>query len=97
MMQDWITGLIVVSAFWTVAMRYAPKAVKRAIRSRLARTAQRVGWRGLALKLQAEAANAAKGCSDGCSSCGACSPPGQAVPPQRAIPIKVQKEPASHC
>jgi hypothetical protein len=94
-MQHWIVALIVGYAFWAVAARYAPKALKRALRSRLARVARRYGWDRLALRLQTEAANGTAGCADGCGSCGACAtdvPVATTETSQRVIPIKVESQ-----
>lgn len=69
-MQEWIVGLIVACAFFAVARRYMPKALRRAMRARLAPAARRFGWNSLAARLAA--AEQAASCSDGCGSCGGC-------------------------
>jgi predicted ABC-type sugar transport system permease subunit len=72
MMQEWIVGLIVVVAAWTVAKRYAPGAVRSAIRAGAAAVARRAGLSGWADRLQSTPA-ASSSCGDGCGSCGGCS------------------------
>lgn len=70
-MQEAVVGLIVVCAFWAVAKRYLPKAVRRAIRSQSVRMAKRLGWHRIADQLSA-AEEKGGSCSDGCGSCGGC-------------------------
>lgn len=70
-MQEAIVGVIVVCAVWAVARRYAPKAVKRSLRTRMAAAFRQRGWHRAAQRLEQEA-KPASGCGDGCSSCGSC-------------------------
>jgi hypothetical protein len=72
MMQEWIVGLIVVFAAWTVAKRYAPKAVRRAMRAGAGAVARRAGLNRWADRLQSAPAASAS-CDDGCGSCGGCA------------------------
>lgn len=70
-MQETIVGLVVICAFWAVAKRYLPKAVRRAIRSQSVRMAKRLGWHRIAERLSAAGEKDGL-CSDGCGSCGGC-------------------------
>jgi hypothetical protein len=69
MMQEIVVGLIVAVAALVVARRYAPKAVKRAIRVGAVRAARTLGWNSLAARL-AQQAEAGASCGGGCGNCG---------------------------
>jgi hypothetical protein len=71
MMQEWIVAVIVGYAFWIIAKRYAPKSVQKLLRTRTERIVKRLGWAGLARKLEAKTATASS--TDGCGACGDCS------------------------
>lgn len=78
-MQEAVVGLVVAYAFWAVARRYLPKAMRRAIRSWSVRIAKRLGWHRLADRLSA-AKEKGGSCSDGCGSCGGCGTDASAKP-----------------
>ena len=71
-MQELLVGLIVAYAAWAVVARYAPKALKRAVRGQLARM-----FRGMGLQKAADYFGRdpqSSDCSSGCGSCGGCGP-----------------------
>jgi hypothetical protein len=72
MMQQVLVALIVACAFFAVARRYMPRALRQMLRRRIAHAASRLGWHGVARKLET-AAPAAPSCADGCDTCGGCS------------------------
>jgi hypothetical protein len=71
MMQQLAVILIVMCAAWTVARRYAPAPVRRAVRGWTVRAAKRLGWTAIAARMEAKAAPAAS-CGSGCGACGSC-------------------------
>jgi hypothetical protein len=76
MMQEAIVAIIVIAAAWVVAKRYAPKAIRRALRGLVVVIARRLGWSGLASKFVAEPE---PDCADGCGACSGCSPTDAAI------------------
>lgn len=92
-MQEWIVGAIVVCAFWAVAKRYLPKAVRKGIRARSVRAARRLGLHGWASRLEAEKQAAAASCADGCGSCGGCDL--KAALPSARKPVAMPTKPTS--
>lgn len=88
-MQEWIVGLIVVCAFWAVAKRYMPKAIRRALHVQVARTAKRFGWHGIAERFAATE-KAVASCGDGCGTCGGCGSNNAAFPSDERFVIKLK-------
>jgi hypothetical protein len=70
-MQEWIVAAIVGYAFWIVTKRYAPKSMQRQMLKRLEYIAKRLGFAGLARKLEAKTALVSS--ENGCGTCGDCS------------------------
>lgn len=89
-MQQWIVGAIVAYAFWVVTKRYAPKAMRTAVRRWSGRAARRFGLNGIADRLEKDRQAAARG--DGCGSCGGCDSKQASSPASTAkefvIPLK---------
>lgn len=73
-MQEAIVAVIVASAVWVVAKRYAPKSVQITVRMWIAHILKKFHLNGAADKL--EAAAQARANASGCGSCGACSTTG---------------------
>ena len=71
MVQEIVVGLIVFCAAIVVVRRYAPKAIKQAMRIGAVRLARLLGWSSLAERLAQQAEDGAS-CGDGCGSCGNC-------------------------
>ena len=71
-MQQSIVAIIVAYAVWAVLKRYAPKALRQAMRAWAERAATRFGWTGMAAKL-AVRGQAAAACESGCGACGGCA------------------------
>lgn len=81
-MQEWITAVIVVVAFFAVGKRYLPKAWKRALGGSIAEAARRRGWNGIADRFAS--AGQAGGCGDEGDGCGGCNGCGTAKPAKPA-------------
>ena len=71
-MQEFLVGLIVVSAAWAVVVRYAPKALTRGARKLLANALRAVGLVRVADYLGKNPQGSS--CADACGSCGGCDP-----------------------
>lgn len=76
-MQTLLVGVIVAWALVVVVQRYAPDVLQRAVRSRCAHLASRVGWSSVAHRLKgapslAHGADGCASCSSGCNSGGGC-------------------------
>lgn len=75
-MQEYIVAAIVIGAAWVVVRRYAPAALKSACADLTLRTAKRLGWSGLARRMETKQA-AAMDCVSDCSTCSGCGPVGK--------------------
>lgn len=78
-MQQLIVAVAVAYAAWIVAARYAPPAIRRAMRRWTAIVARRAGWEALAARTEAQA-SAGGSCGDGCGSCNGCGGASSARP-----------------
>ncbi len=95
MLQQSIVAAIVVCAFWAVARRYMPKAMRRALRGWWVRGARKAGWNAFAERLEMRAESGGS-CGDGCGSCGACGSAGnEAAPNEFSISIDSLKRSTS--
>lgn len=70
-MQEFIVGLIVAYAAWSLLVRYTPKAMRRRIRAQAVHALNRIGMKKLADRI---ANRDDSDCSSGCASCGGCGP-----------------------
>ncbi|HZW12594.1 MAG TPA: DUF6587 family protein [Noviherbaspirillum sp.] len=70
-MQEFLVGLIVVYAVWSLLVRYTPKAMRRRVRNLAARALDGMGMQGLAGRIGSKDDT---DCSSGCGSCGGCGP-----------------------
>lgn len=71
-MQEFLVGLIVACAAWTIVARYAPKTLTRGARKLLASTLKGVGLVRVADYLGKHSQGTS--CADACGSCGGCGP-----------------------
>ncbi|GAB3538348.1 hypothetical protein GCM10027343_03840 [Noviherbaspirillum agri] len=71
-MQEFVVGLIVAFAAWSILVRYTPKAARRAVRRISAQMFESMGMRKLAARLRKKQEEA--DCASGCGSCGGCGP-----------------------
>jgi hypothetical protein len=72
-MQEGIVAFIVAYAFWVIAKRYAPKAVKRIVRNAIATILRKVGLHRMAGNI-ANTVDSSASCGDGCGTCNNCQP-----------------------
>ena len=95
MSQQWIVAAIVACAFWAVARRYMPKAMRQALRRWTVQRARGFGLDGVAARLEARA-DAGGSCGDGCGSCGSCGPaPKEGGPKEFSVSVEALKRTAS--
>lgn len=71
-MQEFLVGLIVTCAAWTVVARYAPKTLTRGLRKLFANALKGAGLVRAADYLGKNQQGTS--CADGCGSCGGCGP-----------------------
>lgn len=72
-MQGIVVAVIVLVATWVVAVRLLPRALRGAIRNRVAAAARQFGWHALANRLATMSSASAGGCG-GCDGCGPTKP-----------------------